>query len=488
LGYSSTVDALQLILWTTKKEASLASRISHESVLLLPMVLGIDAPPTNHFSKTFGKSRAQEPAPQIKVIEITNQDRRLFLPNMHSEFTRHQIITKRTKAQKNKRTNMMSTSISICTRRLHLHKRYLSSLALKKHNEYYETPQNAKGAFESAPAEPNIDALLPKTNMNLVTSINQTLARILEKDSSTILFGQDISFGGVFRCTINLQNKYGKDRVFNTPLNENGIVGMAVGYASTGSLAIAEIQFADYVFPAFDQIKNEASMFRYRSGNQWNCGKMIVRMPYGAVGHGGHYHSQSPEAFFTHIPGIIVMIPRGPVQAKGMLLSASTSNDPVIFFEPKALYRSKLDDVPDEDYFIPIGKAEIMKEGKDVTVVGWGRQLQVLEKACELAWKNHGISCELIDLRTLAPWDVDTVEASVRKTGKLLVSHESPVTGGVGGEIACAIQERCFLSLEAPIARVCGLDIPFPLAKEKEYLPDEWKNLEAIKKLVEYSK
>jgi len=378
--------------------------------------------------------------------------------------------------------------MSTCRRRFHLCNISISSVALHKHNDYDKNLQNTKGAFASAPDEPDIDAFLPRTNMNLVTSINQTLFRILEKNSSAILFGQDIAFGGVFRCTTNLQSKFGKNRVFNTPLNETGIIGMAVGYASTGSLAIAEIQFADYVFPAFDQIKNEASMFRYRSGNQWDCGKMIVRMPYGAVGHGGHYHSQSPEAFFTHIPGIIVVVPRGPIQAKGLLLSASISNDPVVFFEPKALYRSKIDDVPDEDYYIPIGKAEIMNEGTDVTVVGWGRQLQVLEKACELAQKNHGISCELIDLRTLAPWDVDTIEASVRKTGKLLVSHESPVTGGVGGEIACTVQERCFLSLEAPIARVCGYDMPFPLIKEKEYLPDEWKNLEAIKSLMEFSK
>jgi len=181
------------------------------------------------------------------------------------------------------------------------------------------------------------------------------------------------------------------------------------------------------------------------------------------------------------------MIPRGPVSAKGMLLSAAKSKDPVVFFEPKALYRSQMEDVPDEEYYIPIGKAEVMKEGKDVTVVGWGRQLIVLEKACEMAKRDFGISCELIDLRTLSPWDADSVETSVRKTGKLLVSHESPITCGFGAEVVASIQERCFLSLEAPIKRVCGYDMPFPLAKEKEYLPDEWKNLEAIKNLMEYS-
>lgn len=337
--------------------------------------------------------------------------------------------------------------------------RSFSSVAIEKHDDFSSSLNN-KGAFENSPEEPDLASMAPKETMNLVTAINKALDRVLEKDPMSILFGQDIAFGGVFRCTINLQNKYGRDRVFNTPLNENGIVGMAIGYASTGSTAIGEIQFADYVFPAFDQIKNEASMFRYRSGNQWDCGKLILRMPYGAVGHGGHYHSQSPEGFFTHIPGIVVMIPRGPVQAKGMLLSAADSNDPVIIFEPKALYRSKSDDVPIQDYVIPIGKAEIMREGKDVTVVGWGRQLTILEKACDLAFQKHQIECELIDLRTLIPWDSDTVENSVRKTGKLLISHEAPITCGFGAEVSAEIGSRCFLSLEAPITRVCGYDIP----------------------------
>lgn len=374
------------------------------------------------------------------------------------------------------------------SQRIHNARRLFSAVALQHDKEHLLRSQSSNGAFESSAAEPDIKSLQPKTNVNLVTSINRTLSRILETDPSAILFGQDIAFGGVFRCTTDLQDKFGKDRVFNTPLNENGIVGMAVGYASTDSLAIAEVQFADYIFPAFDQIKNEASMFRYRSGNQWNCGNMIVRMPYGAVGHGGHYHSQSPEAFFTHIPGITVMVPRGPISAKGMLLSAAKSKDPVIFFEPKALYRSKMEDVPDEDYYIPIGKAEVMMEGKDVTVVGWGRQLDILQKACDMALKEYGISCELIDLRTLAPWDADTVETSVRKTGKLLVSHEAPITCGFGAEVVASIQERCFLSLEAPATRVCGYDLAFPLAHEKDYLPDEWKNLEAMKGLMEYSK
>jgi len=364
--------------------------------------------------------------------------------------------------------------------------RFLSTVAFESHSNVEVNHQDV-GAFESSPPEPDIDQLQPKTSMNLVTSVNKTLHSILKDDPSSITFGQDIAFGGVFRCTTNLQDSFGKDRVFSTPLNETGIVGLAVGYASTGSLAIAEIQFADYIFPAFDQLKNEASMFRYRSGNQWNCGSMVVRMPYGAVGHGGHYHSQSPEAFLTHIPGIVVMIPRGPISAKGMLLSAAKSKDPCVILEPKALYRAKVEDVPDEEYHIPIGKAEIMREGHDITIVGWGRQLTILEKACDMAQAEHGISCELIDLRTLSPWDVSTVENSVRKTGKMIVSHEAPITCGFGAEVVASIQDRCFLSLEAPIKRVCGYDMPFPLVFEKEYLPSEWKNLEAIQDLMNFS-
>jgi len=181
------------------------------------------------------------------------------------------------------------------------------------------------------------------------------------------------------------------------------------------------------------------------------------------------------------------MIPRGPISAKGMLLSAAKSKDPCVILEPKALYRAKVEDVPDEEYHIPIGKAEIMREGHDITIVGWGRQLTILEKACDMAQAEHGISCELIDLRTLSPWDVSTVENSVRKTGKMIVSHEAPITCGFGAEVVASIQDRCFLSLEAPIKRVCGYDMPFPLVFEKEYLPSEWKNLEAIQDLMNFS-
>ncbi|EOY31644.1 Branched-chain alpha-keto acid decarboxylase E1 beta subunit, BETA1 isoform 4 [Theobroma cacao] len=281
-------------------------------------------------------------------------------------------------------------------------------------------------------------------SINLYSAINQALHIALETDPRTFVFGEDVSFGGVFRCTTGLADRFGKSRVFNTPLCEQGIVGFGIGLAAMGNRAIAEIQFADYIFPAFDQIVNEAAKFRYRSGNQFNCGGLTIRAPYGAVGHGGHYHSQSPEAFFCHVPGIKVVIPRSPQQAKGLLLSCIRDPNPVVFFEPKWLYRLAVEEVPEHDYMLPLSKAEVIREGSDITLVGWGAQLSIMEQACIDAEKD-GISCELIDLKTLIPWDKETVEASVRKTGRLLVSHEAPVTGGFGAEISASIVERCFL-------------------------------------------
>lgn len=317
--------------------------------------------------------------------------------------------------------------------------------------------------------------------MNLFQAINNAMDIALETDPKAIICGEDVGFGGVFRCTTGLRDKHGPHRVFNTPLCEQGIAGFAIGYAATGGTCIAEMQFADYIFPAFDQIVNEAAKYRYRSGNQFNVGGLTFRSPYGAVGHGALYHSQSPEAYFAHTPGLKVVIPSTPTQAKGLLLSAIRDPNPVLFFEPKWLYRSAVEEVPIGDYTIPIGKARIVKEGKDVTVVGYGAQMHVLATAVALAEEKLGISCELIDLVTIQPWDVETVEASVRKTGRLVVSHEAPKTCGFAAEISAAIQERCFLSLEAPIARVCGYDTPFPLIFEKFYVPDHHKNFEAIK-------
>ena len=233
-------------------------------------------------------------------------------------------------------------------------------------------------------------------NMNLCATITDTLNIAMRSDDKAIIFGEDVKFGGVFRCTMGMNEEFGTDRVFNTPLSEQGIAGFAIGAATSGATAIAEIQFADYIFPAFDQIVNEAAKYRYRSGNEFDCGRLTLRSPYGAVGHGAHYHSQSPEAYFAHTPGLVVVMPRSPVQAKGLLQSCIRSNDPCLFFEPKALYRVAEEDVPLEDYTIPIGKGEIITEGTDVTLVAYGLQMRKARMAQQMA-AEKGISVEVID-------------------------------------------------------------------------------------------
>jgi 2-oxoisovalerate dehydrogenase E1 component beta subunit len=324
------------------------------------------------------------------------------------------------------------------------------------------------------------------SKMNLLQAVNSALDTAMKANPRVVCLGEDIGqFGGVFRATSNLKEKYGALRCFNTPLTEQGIAGFAIGLAAQGSVAVAEIQFADYIFPAFDQIVNEAAKFRYRSGDQFDCGGLTIRAPYGGGIDGGLYHSQSPEAYFCHTPGLKVVMPSNPYQAKGLLLAAIRDPDPVIFFEPKAIYRASTGEVPEQDYELPLGVAEIVQKGTDITLVGWGAQMIQLNKAAELVAKE-GVSCEVIDLCTLLPWDRETVADSVRRTGRLVISHEAPLTGGFAGEIAATIQEQCFLSLEAPIARVTGLDTPFPLAHEKLYLADYLKIVEAIKTTVGY--
>lgn len=323
-------------------------------------------------------------------------------------------------------------------------------------------------------------------NMNMLQAINQALDIAMAANDKVICFGEDVGiFGGVFRATSHLQEKYGRARCFNTPLVEQGIIGFANGLAAQGSVPVAEIQFADYIFPAFDQIVNESAKFRYRSGDLFNVGGLTIRTPYGGGISGGLYHSQSPEAYFAHTPGLKVVVPRNPHQAKGLLLGAIRDPNPVLFFEPKRLYRASTGEVPEEDYQLPLGQAEVIKEGSDITLLAWGAQMEMTEKAAELAEKA-GVSCEVIDLRTIVPWDIDTVAESVFKTGRLVVTHEAPLTGGFAGEIAATIQERCFLYLESPIARVTGLDTPFPLALEKEYMPDHLKIFEAIKQSMSF--
>ena len=322
--------------------------------------------------------------------------------------------------------------------------------------------------------------------MNLLHAINNALDIAMAEDDSTMCFGEDVGhFGGVFRATSGLQEKYGRERCFNTPLVEQGIIGFANGLAAQGSRPIAEIQFADYIFPAFDQIVNEAAKFRYRSGNEFNVGRMTIRTPYGGGIAGGLYHSQSPEAYFAHTPGLKLVVPRNPYQAKGLLLASIRDDNPVIFFEPKRLYRASVGEVPEDDYQLPIGKAEVTQQGTDITLLAWGAQMEMVEKASEMA-ANEGISCEIIDLRTILPWDVETVANSVMKTGRLLVSQEAPLTAGFAQEIAATIQQECFLHLESPIERVCGVDTPYPLSLEREHMADHLKIFEAIKRSVNF--
>ncbi|THG97692.1 hypothetical protein EW026_g4359 [Hermanssonia centrifuga] len=320
----------------------------------------------------------------------------------------------------------------------------------------------------------------------------------LMKDDLAVVFGEDVAFGGVFRCTMGLAEEFGRERVFNTPLTEQGIAGFGIGLASMGHTAIAEIQFADYIFPAFDQIVNEAAKHRFRSGSQFDVGSLTIRCPTMSVGHGGLYHSQSPEGFFLGASGLKVVIPRSPIQAKGLLLGAIRDPNPVIFMEPKILYRSAVEQVPMDDYEIPLGKAETLTRGSDLTVLTWGTPVYHCETALHMlssppeSLAKHipasvrSAKVELIDLRTILPWDVETVTESVRRTGRLVIVHEASRTGGVGGEIAAEIQNRCFLKLNAPVKRVTGWDTPVPMQYEKFYIPDALRILDAMVETLNY--
>ncbi|CAG8130407.1 unnamed protein product [Penicillium olsonii] len=325
--------------------------------------------------------------------------------------------------------------------------------------------------------------------LNFFQAINSALKTALSKSEKVLLFGEDVAFGGVFRCSMDLQTEFGSDRVFNTPLTEQGIAGFAIGCAVEGMKPVAEIQFADYVFPAFDQIVNEAAKFRYREGGTGiNAGGLVIRMPCGAVGHGALYHSQSPESLFAHIPGVRVVMPRSPAQAKGLLLaSIFEHNDPVVFMEPKILYRAAVEHVPNEYYTIPLSKAEVIKPGKDLTVISYGQPLYMCSAAISaIEQAMPGVNVELIDLRTIYPWDRQTVIESVKKTGRAVVVHESMVNYGVGAEVAATLQENAFLRLEAPVKRVAGWSTHTGLSYEQFILPDVARIFDGIKQTLEY--
>ncbi|KAL7273492.1 hypothetical protein RUND412_003646 [Rhizina undulata] len=347
------------------------------------------------------------------------------------------------------------------------------------------TPQ---AALSSPEIPASIRASSSTKRMNLFQAINDALGTVLQKDEKACVFGEDVGFGGVFRCTSGLSERFGGERVFNTPLTEQGIIGFAIGLAAQGFTALPEIQFADYMFPAFDQLHNEASKYRYRSGGVkgFNSGHLVVRMPTGAVGHGALYHSQSPEGFFSGTQGLKVVIPRGPIQAKGLFLSAARGHDPVIFMEPKILYRAAVEEVPTEEYFLPLDKAEVVRAGSDLTLIGYGNMIYICELAAKAAKEIMGIDVEVIDLRTVHPWDKKTVMESVRKTGRCVVVHEASRSGGIGESVASEIQERCFLSLEAPVGRVTGWDTHMPLVFENFMVPDVARVFDYIKRTIDY--
>jgi len=320
---------------------------------------------------------------------------------------------------------------------------------------------------------------------NIIQAVNDALRIEMRRDPRVVVLGEDVGkFGGVFRATTGLYDEFGPDRVFDTPLAEAGIIGSAIGMALYGLRPVPEIQFADFIYPAYDQIVNELAKFRYRSGGQYPC-PVVIRTPYGGGIRGGHYHSQSPEAYFAHTPGLKVVIPSNPYDAKGLLLSAMRGEDPVIFMEPKRVYRAAKGDVPDGDYTVPLGQAKVVREGSQLTVLCYGAMVHTCVEAAQMAEKD-GFDPEIIDLRTLLPLDAETVLASVRKTGRVVIAHEAPKTCGYGAELAAMIAEKALLSLEAPINRVAGFDTPFPYTLENEYLPSPDRVALAIKQTAQF--
>jgi 2-oxoisovalerate dehydrogenase E1 component beta subunit len=320
---------------------------------------------------------------------------------------------------------------------------------------------------------------------NIIQAVNDALRIEMRRDSRIVVLGEDVGkFGGVFRATTGLYDEFGPDRVFDTPLSEAGIIGSAIGMALYGLRPVPEIQFADFIYPAYDQIVNELAKFRYRSGGQYPC-PVVIRTPYGGGIRGGHYHSQSPEAYFVHTPGLKVVIPSNPYDAKGLLLSAMRGDDPVIFMEPKRVYRAAKGEVPEGDYTVPLGQAKVVREGSQLTVLCYGAMVHTCVEAAQMAEKD-GFDPEIIDLRTLLPLDAETVLTSVRKTGRVVIAHEAPKTCGYGAELAAMIAEKALLSLEAPINRVAGFDTPFPYTLENEYLPSPDRVALAIKQTAQF--
>jgi 2-oxoisovalerate dehydrogenase E1 component beta subunit len=332
--------------------------------------------------------------------------------------------------------------------------------------------------------------------MNMIEAINSAMDVALARDPNVTVLGEDIGFfGGVFRATAGLQAKHGKTRVFDTPITECGIMGVAVGMAAYGLRPIPEIQFADYIYPAIDQLVSEAARLRYRSAGEFPM-PITVRTPFGGGIFGGQTHSQSPEGIFTHVSGMKTVVPSNPYDAKGLLLASIEDNDPTVFFEPKRIYNGPFDghydrpvspwakhegsEVPEGYYTVPLGKAKIVRAGADVTILTYGTMVHVARAAIE----ELGVDAEVIDLRTLVPLDIETIEASVKKTGRCLIVHEATRTSGFGAELATMVQERCFYHLEAPVERVTGFDTPYPHSLEWAYFPGPIRIGMALEKVM----
>jgi 2-oxoisovalerate dehydrogenase E1 component beta subunit len=333
--------------------------------------------------------------------------------------------------------------------------------------------------------------------MNMIQALNSALDVMMSKDPDVLSFGEDAGyFGGVFRVTDGLQKKHGLTRSFDAPISEGGIVAAAIGMGTYGLRPVVEVQFADYIYPGFDQIVSEAARIRYRSAGDFTV-PITIRTPYGGGIFGGQTHSQSPEALFAHVAGIKTVIPSSPYDAKGLLIAAIEDDDPVIFLEPKRIYNGPFNghhdqpvqpwskfaesDVPDGHYSIPLGKANVVREGKDITLIAYGTMVHVAKAAAE----DSGIDAEVVDIRTIVPLDIDTIAASVKKTGRCVILHEATRTSGFGAEIAAQVQETCFYHLEAPIERVTGWDTPYPHAFEWQYFPGPARVVEAMRRAME---
>jgi len=333
--------------------------------------------------------------------------------------------------------------------------------------------------------------------MNMIEAIRSALDVLMDRDPNVVILGEDVGyFGGVFRCTDGLQRKFGEHRVIDAPIAEGGIIGVAIGMGLNGLRPVAEIQFADYIYPGFDQVVSELARIRYRSGGDF-FSPVTIRTPCGGGIRGGQTHSQSPEAIFTHISGIKVVMPSNPYDAKGLLISSVESDDPIVFFEPKRIYNGPFDgdpnkpavgwtshpkgDVPQDYYTVPLGVADIVETGSELTIITYGTLVHVAQAAARLV----GVDAEIIDVRTLSPLDIDTLSASVKKTGRCLVAHEATRYSGFGSELIASVQEECFYYLEAPIERVAGWDTPYPHAFEWQYFPGQKRIAAGIRKVME---